>query len=377
MSVYHAAVLPLPSASALADDADRRPSSMVHHRSAIASDYSASHQTLVPLVRPPSSILSSLGRSGVATYSRPLARETARLGCGRHADALRGAWMDALGPPCRQAVHHRPIARWSAKYQTDAFSVSASSIVVMSDPLDPTGGAAGGADIAASYAAVPPPGQQSTGPAAASSSYPTAEEAYAMMMASSGAPPAEAAAAPAAYEAPPPAFPLYQPVSYAGRPDGRTCDQCGLPGHIAKFCPETMVCRKCGGAGHEQRACPDLHRVRMEENETDTIYIQGLPTNITEDDLVAFFGSIGLVRMQAGKGKDRFTKKPKVWIYRDKSTGQPKGDATFSYEDPPSAPAAVKWSDASSHAAADAWSATQRNSRAHGTNLSCYLSVSV
>ena len=32
-----------------------------------------------------------------------------------------------------------------------------------------------------------------------------------------------------------------------------------------------------------------------------------------------------------------------VWLYRDKSTGLPKGDATFTYEDPPSAPAAVKW----------------------------------
>ena len=32
-----------------------------------------------------------------------------------------------------------------------------------------------------------------------------------------------------------------------------------------------------------------------------------------------------------------------VWLYRDKSTGVPKGDATFTYEDPPSAPAAVKW----------------------------------
>lgn len=107
------------------------------------------------------------------------------------------------------------------------------------------------------------------------------------------------------------------------------------------------MCRKCGRPGHQQRDCPDLHRVRLDADENDTIYIQGLPPSITEEELVKHFASIGLVRMVAGKGKDRFNKKPKVWLYRDKATGLPKGDATFTYEDPPSAPAAVKWFNAS------------------------------
>ena len=86
----------------------------------------------------------------------------------------------------------------------------------------------------------------------AASSYPSAEEAFAMAFgASAAADSSTAAPAPAA--AAEPSFPLYQPYQPQSF-GGRTCDQCGLPGHIASKCPETMVCRKCGGPGHEQRS---------------------------------------------------------------------------------------------------------------------------
>ena len=41
--------------------------------------------------------------------------------------------------------------------------------------------------------------------------------------------------------------------------------------------------------------------------------------------------------------KDKRTGNPKIWIYRDKITNEPKGDATITYEDPHAATAAVEW----------------------------------
>ncbi|KAL8141961.1 hypothetical protein V2J09_014993 [Rumex salicifolius] len=42
-------------------------------------------------------------------------------------------------------------------------------------------------------------------------------------------------------------------------------------------------------------------------------------------------------------GKDKRTSQPKIWLYRDKITHEPKGDATITYEDPHAAFAAVEW----------------------------------
>ncbi|GKD73176.1 transcription initiation factor TFIID subunit 15, partial [Tanacetum coccineum] len=41
--------------------------------------------------------------------------------------------------------------------------------------------------------------------------------------------------------------------------------------------------------------------------------------------------------------KDKRTGRPKIWIYRDKVTNEPKGDATVTYQDPYAAQAAVEW----------------------------------
>ena len=54
--------------------------------------------------------------------------------------------------------------------------------------------------------------------------------------------------------------------------------------------------------------------------ETDMVYIQNLPKNITEDDLAEYFGSIGILK------QDKKAKRPKIWLYRDKANGELKGD---------------------------------------------------
>lgn len=41
--------------------------------------------------------------------------------------------------------------------------------------------------------------------------------------------------------------------------------------------------------------------------------------------------------------KDKRTGRPKVWLYRDKTTNEYKGDATVTYEDPHAALAAVEY----------------------------------
>ncbi|OTF70174.1 RNA binding protein-like protein, partial [Euroglyphus maynei] len=70
--------------------------------------------------------------------------------------------------------------------------------------------------------------------------------------------------------------------------------------------------------------------------ENDTIFISGMPLDVTEDQLSTHFGSIGIIKM------DR-SQKHRIWIYRDKVTGEGKGEATLTYEDPHTAKSAIQW----------------------------------
>ncbi|KAK6147331.1 hypothetical protein DH2020_018243 [Rehmannia glutinosa] len=67
------------------------------------------------------------------------------------------------------------------------------------------------------------------------------------------------------------------------------------------------------------------------------VYVCNLPFGTDEDMLAEHFGTIGLLK------KDKRSGRPKIWIYHDKVTNEPKGDATVTYEDPHAALAAVEW----------------------------------
>ncbi|XP_017155984.1 RNA-binding protein cabeza isoform X2 [Drosophila miranda] len=71
----------------------------------------------------------------------------------------------------------------------------------------------------------------------------------------------------------------------------------------------------------------------------DTIFVSGMDTNTTEQDIETHFGAIGIIK------KDKRTMKPKIWLYKNKDTGLSKGEATVTYDDTNAAQSAIEWFD--------------------------------
>ncbi|GAB4842828.1 TATA-binding protein-associated factor 2N [Ancistrocladus abbreviatus] len=86
-----------------------------------------------------------------------------------------------------------------------------------------------------------------------------------------------------------------------------------------------------------------------------SVYVCNLPEGTDENMLAQYFGTIGLIK------KDKRTGQPKIWLYRDKVTNEPKGDATITYEDPHAALAAVEWFN---------------NKDFHGSNIGVFIAES-
>lgn len=63
--------------------------------------------------------------------------------------------------------------------------------------------------------------------------------------------------------------------------------------------------------GHSHK----VRRLSPCNNRADQVYVSGLPESTTEEDLATHFGSIGVLK------EDKKRSKPKIWLYRDKSTG--------------------------------------------------------
>lgn len=71
----------------------------------------------------------------------------------------------------------------------------------------------------------------------------------------------------------------------------------------------------------------------------DTIFVTGLPEDTTDEQLAEYFGQIGIIKF------DKKNDCKKIWIYKDKTTGKGKGEATITYDDPPTATSAIQWFD--------------------------------
>ncbi|KAI7688059.1 RNA-binding protein EWS [Sarcoptes scabiei] len=119
----------------------------------------------------------------------------------------------------------------------------------------------------------------------------------------------------------------------------------GPPGNYSRSGP--MGVRNSGPGGFKDLPPPQQRNVGgpgpngggyMPGNDVDndTIFISGLPLDVTEEQLTGYFGSIGIIKSDKNS-------KQKIWIYRDKNTGEGKGEATLTYEDPHTAKSAIQW----------------------------------
>uniref|UniRef100_A0A3Q0RR08 TAF15 RNA polymerase II, TATA box binding protein (TBP)-associated factor n=1 Tax=Amphilophus citrinellus TaxID=61819 RepID=A0A3Q0RR08_AMPCI len=77
----------------------------------------------------------------------------------------------------------------------------------------------------------------------------------------------------------------------------------------------------------------------QDNSDNNTIFVQGLGEDATVKEVGDFFKQIGIIKVNKKTGQ------PMINIYSDKATGRPKGEATVSFDDPPSAKAAIEWFD--------------------------------
>ncbi|XP_006037405.1 TATA-binding protein-associated factor 2N isoform X1 [Alligator sinensis] len=76
-----------------------------------------------------------------------------------------------------------------------------------------------------------------------------------------------------------------------------------------------------------------------DNSDNNTIFVQGLGEDVSTDQVADYFKQIGIIKTNKKTGK------PMINLYTDKDTGKSKGEATVSFDDPPSAKAAIDWFD--------------------------------
>ncbi|XP_045066798.1 uncharacterized protein LOC121550325 isoform X5 [Coregonus clupeaformis] len=77
----------------------------------------------------------------------------------------------------------------------------------------------------------------------------------------------------------------------------------------------------------------------QDNSDNNTIFVQGMGDGYTVDSVADFFKQIGIIKINKKTGL------PMINLYTDRETGKLKGEATVSFDDPPSAKAAIDWFD--------------------------------
>ncbi|CAL8404562.1 unnamed protein product [Boreogadus saida] len=88
------------------------------------------------------------------------------------------------------------------------------------------------------------------------------------------------------------------------------------------------------GHGGPGSSVPD-----QDNSDNNTIFVQGLGDDYTVEAVADFFKQIGIIKINKKTGL------PMINLYTDRDTGKLKGEATVSFDDPPSAKAAIDWFD--------------------------------
>ncbi|XP_029884163.1 TATA-binding protein-associated factor 2N isoform X2 [Aquila chrysaetos chrysaetos] len=99
---------------------------------------------------------------------------------------------------------------------------------------------------------------------------------------------------------------------------------------------EEVICLDIGQRDYGPRSDADSE---SDNSDNNTIFVQGLGEDVSTDQVADYFKQIGIIKTNKKTGK------PMINLYTDKDTGKPKGEATVSFDDPPSAKAAIDWFD--------------------------------
>nr|XP_013813714.1 PREDICTED: uncharacterized protein LOC106497349 [Apteryx mantelli mantelli] len=99
---------------------------------------------------------------------------------------------------------------------------------------------------------------------------------------------------------------------------------------------EEVICLDIGQRDYGQKSDADTE---SDNSDNNTIFVQGLGEDVSTDQVADYFKQIGIIKTNKKTGK------PMINLYTDKDTGKPKGEATVSFDDPPSAKAAIDWFD--------------------------------